>query len=132
MPQVVDIRDYWNRVRPALQELILETKEDLIPEDVYVSCKTGNAALIMFDEGFAIVCTNTAEFTNKKELWIWFAYAFERGGDCLSKYKDYLAELAVEADCGYIVAKTPFDRVGEHLMAQGWTKGPTEYRYEVP
>jgi len=131
MPEIVDIRDHWARVRPALQELILETEEDLIPEDVYHSCKSGDSVLVLADEGFVILCINTDQFTSKRELHVWFAYAFEPGGDCVSKYMDYFKGLAVQGECGYIVTKTSYDRIGEHLLARGWAKGLTEYRYEV-
>lgn len=131
MPEIVDIRGHWHKVRPAIEELIKSTGEDIIPEDVYHSCKTGDSVFVLAPEGFVILTINTDQFTNKQELMVWFAYAFEQGADCVSKYMEYFKGLAVQGNCGYIVTKTSFDRVGEHLVARGWRKGLTEYRYEV-
>lgn len=132
MPSIERIRPHWEILYPHIQHLIDETgQHDLMPEDVFHWCESGKAFLVLSSDGFVIATVDKDPVTDVKELLIWFAHAFELGGDCVSRHMDYFYSLAKELDCRYISTKTAIDPVGEHLVERGWERGLTEYRTAV-
>lgn len=125
------IRPHWDWVRPALASLIESTNEEIIPEDVFASCERGESIFIVSDEGFVVACEQQCQYTGNKTLLIWFAYAKELGHDCVGAYMPFFLELAKELGCKYILTKTSFEPVCDHLERHGWKRGLVEYTVEV-
>lgn len=132
MPEIKRIRDYWSTVKPALEDIIQAARiDELLPEDVYAACESGRAFYVHAPEGFVITMVDEDPVTNARELFIWFAWAHEFGGDCVARYSEYFIELAKQLECRYISTKTVFAPVGAHLAERGWKTGPTEYKLAV-
>lgn len=131
MPSIERIRDHWDVVRPFLLSLIEETGQDLLAEDIFHWCEAGKAHFVLAPEGFVITSVETDAVTGERELLIWFARAFTIGHDCVEKYGAFFQDLAKQLGCRYILTKTAFNPVGDHLVGRGWERGQTEYRLRV-
>lgn len=132
MPTIERIRPYWRGyVLPALEELIHATDSDIIPEDVFHWCESGQAFFVLAPEGFVIAAVDQDPVTGHKDLLIWFAHASKLGQDCVAQHLQYFLDLAKELDCRYISTKTALEPVGVHLEGRGWKRAETEYRLAV-
>lgn len=102
-----DIRDSWDEIKPGLEELKAEWPELCTwrVEDVYAEVLRERAVLYMTEDGFAVCLIETEEFSRRRDLCIWIAYAYEmsRGG-MLNKYLPSFIEVAKHLECDGVTA----------------------------
>ena len=109
-----DIRQLWNRIRPALDQIKAEQNTDWIPEDIYHWVMAGQATLYATDDGFAIVQRGQNEVTGEIFLRLLICYSW----DGTQNIKDYMAafeNLARSVRASYMEVlsnRRGFERVG--------------------
>lgn len=112
-----NLREVWPEVRTRLERMCDRAKSDWLPEDVYMSCKSGNAGLHMLRRGGRMVGFFVLEVTQEfgiKSLHVWIMHHDGQGDEgmyrsVLSSLKDY----AQQAQCKRI-------RFATHR--KGWAK----------
>jgi hypothetical protein len=132
-PILADIRENWHWVKPGLETIIAENKFlDVLPEDVYTACKTEAAHLWIKDEGFVITMGFTDEFTGKRTLLIWFAWAKEHGTNIAIECQSFFIRVAKEAGFTSLEVRTPYDQLGKYISNNcGWELETRVYRLEL-
>lgn len=121
-PVVGDVRREWDWVRHGVEE-ILRTAKTLTyrPEDVYAACVNKQAVLWTTSEGFVISTTEIDPFTDRKTMFLWLAWAKERGTSLVSKYQSFFEKAAREAGYSHLETRSPFLGLMPHLTENGWS-----------
>ena len=101
-PTQVDIRVYWDQIKPGLKEIRDSGNPGWRLEDIYVAVSTGVAELWLDleedpIESFMIWQEKNDDFMPYKNLLLWVAYCKqEKGAD---KYEDTILKVAKERGC---------------------------------
>lgn len=90
------------------------------PEDVYAACVNQQAVLWVTSEGFVVSTTETDPFNGEKTMFLWLAWAVERGNDLVSKYQPFFERVAREAGYHQLETRSPFMGLKAHLTERGW------------
>jgi len=127
-PIVSDVRREWDWVRPGIEEILRNAKTlTYRPEDVYAACVNGQAVLWITSEGFVVSTTEVDHFTGKKTMFLWLAWAKEKGNSLVSKYQSFFERVAREAGYSYLETRSPFLGLMSHLETNGWTVDTVVY-----
>ncbi len=100
---VPELYHVWKEVRKGLWAIKDKCKEKWIPEDVYVSLKSGQSQLFLLEDGFVVLYPRASWDGN--ELFLWCAYSEE--GDAVEKYEPQLMELAKTLNARRLVFESP-------------------------
>tara|TARA_X000001382_G_scaffold5992_1_gene4870 strand:+ start:7296 stop:7727 length:432 start_codon:yes stop_codon:yes gene_type:complete len=120
-PDLANIREEWGWVKIGLQEILEENKHlTWRPEDVYAACVSGEAALFVAPEGFVVTAIRVDEFTGKKTLFLWAAWAKERGSRNILRYSPFFENVARELECTSLETWTQVDGLEPYLRSEGW------------
>lgn len=131
-PVVADVRREWDWIRPGVEEILRNSKSlTYRAEDVYAACVNHQAVLWMTSEGFVVSTTETDTFTGKKTMFLWLAWAKERGNSLVSKYQPFFERVAREAGYSYLETRSPFLGLMPHLTENGWSIDTVVYTREL-
>lgn len=121
-PVVSDIRREWDWVRRGVEEILRSARTFTYrPEDVYAACINKQAVLWTTSEGFVISTTEIDPFTDRKTMFLWLAWAKDRGNSLVSKYQTFFERVATEAGYSYLETRSPHLGLMQHLESHGWT-----------
>lgn len=95
---VTDIRHVWGDIREKIQQCL--QGQDLTAEELYHWCRAGKATLLMGDTAFFIVQASQNAHTDQMEFIVIVGYG---EGEVVTKYQDYLKEMAQRAGCSKMV-----------------------------
>jgi len=84
----------------------------------------------MTSEGFVVSTTETDTFTGKKTMFLWLAWAKERGNSLVSKYQPFFERVAREAGYSYLETRSPFLGLMPHLTENGCSIDTVVYTME--
>ena len=126
-PEIGNIREDWDLVGPALQEICDQFSYDWIPEDVYASVSAGAATYFKTPAGFVIARVYREEYSNDRCFLIWIAYAYQKDLRLVFKYLPFFDKLAKEEGCTKLVTATQADNLGKHLQNAGFGVQTTFY-----
>jgi uncharacterized protein YmfQ (DUF2313 family) len=127
-PIVSDIRREWDWVKPGVEEILRNAKTlTYRAEDVYAACVNGQAVLWVTSEGFVVSTTEVDNFTGKKTMLLWLAWAKEKGNSLVSRYQSFFERVAREAGYSYLETRSPFLGLMSHLETNGWTVDTVVY-----
>ena len=127
-PFVSDARREWDWVKPGVEEILRNSKTlTYRAEDVYAACVNGQAVLWVTSEGFVVSTTEVDHFTGKKTMFLWLAWAKEKGNSLVSKYQSFFERVAREAGYSYLETRSPFLGLMSHLETNGWTVDTVVY-----
>lgn len=96
-----NIRVAWDRIKPGLEE-IKATWPALSTwrvEDVYAAVIMEQAVLYDTEDGFAVCTLDVDQYTGRKDLCIWIAYAYNKNSGTLNKYLPSFIEVARDLGC---------------------------------
>lgn len=131
-PFVADVRREWDWVRPGIEEILGNSKSlTYRAEDVYAACINQQAVLWVTSEGFVVSTTEVDTFTGKKAMFLWLAWAKERGNSLVSKYQLFFERVAREAGYSYLETRSPFLGLMPHLTENGWSVDTVVYTREL-
>ena len=96
-----NIRVAWDRIKPGLEEIKADWPEycSWRVEDVYAAVIMEQAVLYDTEDGFAVCTLDVNEYSGKKDLCIWIAYAYNKGSGTLNKYLPSFIEVARDLGC---------------------------------
>lgn len=131
-PVIADIRDEWDWIRPALEEL----KEQIPsltwrPEDVYAECLYGNALLHVAPEGFVITNVITDQYTKERTLHFWISWAKKLGGGNVIKYLPFFENVAQQLECKFLEMSTPVNELELYFTQNGWSLDTRIYTRQI-
>lgn len=112
-----DIREKWETVKPALEEIKRRFNAPWRPEDIYAECVYGEARLYSSEEDpdkFAVVKINVDKYTKERSLFVWVAWG-GKDRHVQEKYMEDFAELAIANNASRIEMRSPrrgFARMG--------------------
>ena len=74
------LRDWWNAIRPGVEEIRKDASDDWIPEDVYAAIRAGTSQLHVVTmggdyAGFVVITPTFTEFSKERVLHVWLAYS---------------------------------------------------------
>lgn len=131
-PVIADIRDEWDWIRPALEELREQIPSlTYRPEDVYAECLYGNALLHVAPEGFSISRVCTDEFTKERTLHFWICWAKKLGGGNVINYLPFFENVAKQLECTSLEVWTPVKELEAYLISSGWSLDTKVYTRQV-
>ena len=131
-PEFADIRDHWSWVKPGIEEILADSPHlSYLPEDVYAECISGKSALYVTPIGFAVVSVSVDEYSKERRLFIWLAWAKDRGEHKWLLYEDWLNLLAVDLECNRIEARSSVLELQPYALATGWDIDTVIYSREV-
>ena len=131
-PVYTDIRQCWDKVKPGIVEIIREDPFiTFIPEDVYSECVNERAFLYTSSVGFLILAVEVDQFTKDKTLLLWIAYTYKKGGHNWLAHNDWFNNLAKEAGCKYLEARSRVPEMESYTRTIGWELDTRIYRKEV-
>jgi len=131
-PVQTDIRKCWNVIKTGILEIIKEDPSiTFIPEDVYSECVNGRAFLYTSPIGFLILTTEVDQFTNDKTLLLWIAYTYNKGGHNWLSHEEWFNNLAKEAGCKYLEARSRVPEMESYVKQIGWELDTRIYRKKV-
>jgi hypothetical protein len=119
----VDIRDFWENIRPGLEHTKLKIGAPWRPEDVYAACLAETAFVYSGETGFVVVQPKTDTFNGKPELFVWIAFAYE-GQNNIKRFQAAVDQLARENNYPKLTMQTTrpgFERI------PGWTQVSAVY-----
>jgi hypothetical protein len=120
-PQLGDLRADWDKVEPALLELLQRAPHHTWrPIDVYAAVYSGDALYMCTRDGFVILETSTCPYTKEKALFIWVAYAYNRNQDLVGLHLRFFEGIAKKLGCTSIKTSTPIDELEPHLINNGF------------
>ena len=120
--QSADIREHYDRIRDALDEVRRITAETWRPEDVYAACVNAQAFFYVADDGFVVVKPLRDAYSGEQYLHVWIAWG--DGVDLVERYKSEVDKLAAVAGCNRIELVSP--RRGWERVA-GWSVKSVTY-----
>lgn len=116
-PQLADIRDEWGWVRKGIEEILAEDDQlNLIPEDVFVACKTQAAHLWTTEEGFVVTTGETDMITGERTFLVWLAWAEKSGGNIAVRWFEFFENQAREAGFTRFEVRTRYPELGNYLQ----------------
>jgi len=131
-PVVGDARREWDWIRPGVEEILRSSRSlTYRAEDVYAACVNQQAVLWITSEGFVVSTTETDTFTGKKTMFLWLAWAKEKGNSLVSKYQSFFERVAREAGYSYLETRSPFLGLMPHLESHGWSIDTVVYTREL-
>jgi hypothetical protein len=131
-PQPANIRECWGEVKEGLESILKEIPQlSFLPEDVYSECVNGRAHLFTSPIGFVILTTEIDQFTGEKTLLIWLAYVYEKGKHNWFSHVKWFEDLAKNAGCKYLEARSPIPQLEEYFTACGWSLDTKVFTREV-
>lgn len=120
-PQIGDLRADWDKVEPALLELLQGAPHHAWrPIDVYAAVHSGDALYMCTRDGFVILDTRTCPYSKTKALFIWVAYAYNRNQDLVGLHLRFFEGIAKKLGCTSIETSTPIDGLEPHLINSGF------------
>lgn len=120
-PVVSDIRREWDWVRRGVEEILRNSKTlTYRAEDVYAACVNKQAVLWTTSEGFVISTTEIDPFTDRKTMFLWLAWAKDRGNSLVSKYQTFFERVARDAGYSYLETRSSHLGLMQHLESHGW------------
>lgn len=120
-PVFGDIRKEWHWVRPGIEEILkLAPQLTYRPEDVYAACVSQRAVLWVAEDGFVVSSSEADPFTDERSMFLWLAWAKERGKDLVSKYQPFFERVARDAGYTQMETRSPFLNLMPHLTERGW------------
>lgn len=120
-PQIGDLRADWDKVEPALLELLQGAPHHTWrPIDVYAAVYADKALYMRTEDGFVILDTRTCPYTKTKALFIWVAYAYNRDQNLVGLHLRFFEGIARELGCTSIETSTPIDALEPHLINAGF------------
>lgn len=127
------LRNVWDTIRPGLEITARKAPGGWIPEDVYLSLKTGDAVLHVcsvdkYYRGFLI--SRKLDTLEGKKLLIWIAHG-DASGDVFADNLDTVKEWALGMGAVKIQFQSPrrgWEKVAEKL---GFTPVQVVYEIEV-
>ncbi len=127
-PQIMDIRECWEKVKPGLEIIKRRCAADWRVEDVYAKCVAGTWTLFMADgvDGFLICCQGACPYRNMKILHIECAY-YAGDVDPFEVFMPVIETLARQIGALEIEFRSP--RTG--FERKGWKVVDRVYRMEV-
>ena len=115
-PVLSNIRDEWGWVRKGIEEILAEDSHlNLIPEDVFVACKTQGAHLWTTDEGFVITTGEIDMITGERTFLVWLAWAEKKGNNVAVKWFKFFEDQAREAGFSRFEVRTKYPKLGDYL-----------------
>ena len=131
-PVIADIREEWDWVRPALEELREQIPSlTYRPEDVYAECLYGNALLHVAPEGFVITNVITDQYTKERTLHFWICWAKKLGGGNVINYLPFFENVAKQLECTKLEVWTPVKELEAYLISSGWSLDTKVYTRQV-
>ena len=131
-PVYTDIRKCWNVIKTGILEVLKENPHlTYIPEDVYSECVNERAFLYTSPVGFLILTTEVDQFTKDKTLLLWIAYTYNKGGHNWLSHEEWFNNLAREAGCKYLEARSRVPEMESYVEQIGWELDTRIYRKEV-
>ena len=131
-PVYTDIRKCWNVIKTGILEVLKENPHlTYIPEDVYSECVNERAFLYTSPVGFLILTVETDQFTKDKTLLLWIAYTYEKGGHEWLAHNDWFNNLAMQAGCKYLEARSRVPEMESYTKQIGWELDTRIYRKKV-
>ena len=131
-PQLADIRQCWSQVKIGIESIIADDPNlTFRPEDVYSECVNGRAELFISPIGFLILSTEIDPFTDNRTLLIWIAYVYETGKHNWMKHVQWFEELARNAGCKHIEARSSVSQMEEYALKQGFSLNTRVYTKKV-
>jgi len=131
-PVYTDIRKCWNVIRTGILEVLKENPHlTYIPEDVYSECVNERAFLYTSPVGFLILTIEVDQFTKDKTLLLWIAYTYNKGGHNWLSHEEWFNNLAKEAGCKYLEARSRVPEMESYVEQIGWELDTRIYRKKV-
>jgi hypothetical protein len=131
-PIYTDIRQCWDKVKSGVVEIIKENPLlTFIPEDVYSECVNERAFLYTSSVGFLVLTVEVDTFTKDKTLLLWIAYTYEKGGHEWLAHDEWFNNLAKEAGCKYLEARSRVPEMESYTTKIGWELDTRIYRKHV-
>tara|TARA_R100000995_G_scaffold84526_1_gene63482 strand:+ start:1834 stop:2274 length:441 start_codon:yes stop_codon:yes gene_type:complete len=131
-PVYTDIRKCWNVIKTGILEVLKENPHlTYIPEDVYSECVNERAFLYTSPVGFLILTTEVDQFTKDKTLLLWIAYTYNKGGHNWLSHEEWFNNLAREAGCKYLEARSRVPEMESYVEQIGWELDTRIYRKKV-
>ena len=132
LPKPADIRQCWDKIKPGIVEIIKENPYlTYIPEDVYSECVNERAFLYTSSVGFLILTLEVDRFTKDKTLLLWIAYTYEKGGHEWLAHDEWFNDLAKEAGCKYLEARSRVPEMETYTKKIGWELDTRIYRKDI-
>lgn len=119
-PRITNIRHNWGRTRAGIQEIIDAAPHAYTPEHVYAECIYGGALFVESSDGFVVVQPITNAYNGDRVLYVWVAYAHNKGKNLVTEHDLYFIALAKQLDCAYIELDTAIPGVYNYLSGLGW------------
>lgn len=132
LPVPADIRRCWEKIKPGIVEIIKENPLlTFIPEDVYSECVNDRAFLYTSPIGFLVLTVEVDTFTKDKTLLLWIAYTYEKGRHEWLAHDEWFNNLAKEAGCKYLEARSRVPEMESYTKKIGWELDTRIYRKNV-
>ena len=109
------LHEVWSAVREGLEEVAKNANDGWIPEDVYLSLKTGGSLLYVWDDKSFVVLNVMQSYAGQREAHIWAAYGV---GNVGSMYSPFVDDVAKDLGCSAITFLSP---------RKGWAKNRLGY-----
>lgn len=117
---LADIRQEWDRIRPAIDQMIQKSGAVFRAEDVYAAVVTGSAHLYTGATGFVVVQKDIDKITGEAQLLIWIACASGAGN--VTRFQPAIDQLALQNGYRKLIMSSP--RKGWERV-KGWRKVTT-------
>ena len=118
-PQLADIRAEWGWVRKGIEEMLGDNEYlGIIPEDVFVACKTGAAHLWITEEGFVVTTGETDMVNGERIFLVWLAWAHKKGGNEAVRWFEFFEDQAREAGFTKFEVRTKYPKLGDYLQQE--------------
>lgn len=131
--QIAEIKAWWPRVRPALEDVARKNRPSWIPEDVYhvLMGNRGWLALTLHGDdvvGVTVVCQDGDQFAQRTDYLVWIAWAdpqnVEKGiARDARDFTQERIEMAVRNAGGRFLRM--------HSPRKGWAKIAPQLGYEM-
>ena len=128
-PQLADIRQCWDVIKPGILEILSETPSlTFIPEDVYSECVNERAFLFTSPIGFLVLTIEVDRFTKDKTLYMWLAYTYRKGGHQWFAHKNWMNKMAQSFGCKNIEAQSAVPEMESYAVENGWKLDTRVYK----
>lgn len=122
----------WERVRAGLLKVQEHSADDWLPEDIYMSLKTGGSSLYVAEDGaggnLGFLILQLLPTFHSKKLHVWCAYSND-GKPLLRVFLRTLRDLAANAGATKITFSSPRDEWLSVGKRGGFT--PTQCMFEL-
>jgi hypothetical protein len=144
--QPQDLHKFWRFVRgrkydrgvhaTGLERIVAKVEADFIPEDIYVSIRTGSSMLYMVTRaerrlGFVIMYSQARPFSGKKELFLWCVYSLllcerqesDNIPEAIEQTIEFIKEQARNLGCDSVLhlsSRPGFERWGFARTVSAW------------